>query len=167
MKKILYASSSLVLLLLCLTFAFAQRSDVEARPFKGKFLAEKIAQKLELTDEQKTRIREILQSQRERVRPLMQEKRQIHLQMKNLGKDGVFDEARVSELATRKAEIDKQLTIEFQRTKASIFAVLTSEQRAKMEQMQSEFKSRLRERLRNRFPNGFQELPKQDLRKSN
>lgn len=91
-----------------------------------------IADKLDLTEQQKTQIKQIYQMQEEKMRALRQEMRQIRHQLSNQGRDGTFNEPLVTELANRQAELTKQMIIEKERTKALVFAVLTPEQREKV-----------------------------------
>jgi Spy/CpxP family protein refolding chaperone len=82
---------------------------------------------------------------------LKEEMRQIHKQLSAQGKDGVFNEALVTELAAKQAELTKQMIIEKERTKASLFAVLTPEQREKAEQLKTDFKGRFRDKFKGRW----------------
>jgi len=57
----------------------------------------------------------------------------------DLGANGVFDEQKSQEVAARQAEIVKKLLVEKEKTKASLFAVLTSEQREQAKEMMNDF----------------------------
>lgn len=128
---------------------FAQKSSREG--FGGKGFGgrgfERIAKKLNLTDEQKTQVKTILEDSKTRVKPLMETMRENHKQAENLGTDGSFNETQVNQIANAQSETIKQLFIEKEKTKAQIFAVLTPEQRTEAAKMKDAFKER--------FKNGF------------
>lgn len=129
MRGLLY--SVLILGFLCLTTTTFAQKEQENKPTGW----EKKVEKLGLTEDQRNQIRQILENQRIKLQPLRRELREIHRQIKEIGRDGIFNEALASQLATREAEINKQIRIEHLRTKASIFALLTPEQRTKLAQM--------------------------------
>ncbi|MCS6874235.1 MAG: Spy/CpxP family protein refolding chaperone [Pyrinomonadaceae bacterium] len=149
MQRVFYAFSVFILGLFCLNSTFAQKAERKMPIFSDKW-----AEQVGLTEDQRNQIRQILENERAKLQPLKQEQRQILFQMKDLGKNGYFDEALANQLATRKAEIDKQITIERLRTKASIFSLLTPEQREKAQQ----FRPRFGEKFQ-KFRKGKKELP--------
>lgn len=160
MKKITVAIIAIALVAVGAIFIFAQKGD--GRKFGGKgfggghpFL--KMAEKLNLSDEQKTQIKTIMEDSKTRVQPLMKSMRESHQAMENLGKDGVFNETEVTNIANAQAEATKQLIIEKEKTKAAIFAVLTPEQRAQAAQMKDQMKERFKDRFKKRF--GNKEMP--------
>lgn len=115
--------------------------------FPPPFLIEKIATELGLSDEQKEKAKQVLEDSKARIQPLMEAMRAGHIQAKDLGKDGVFDENAVVALATRQSETMKQIIIEKEKTKAALFAILTPEQRTKAEQLRETFESKRKERF--------------------
>jgi Spy/CpxP family protein refolding chaperone len=133
------------------------------RGFSGGHPFLKMAEKLNLSEEQKTQIKTILEDAKTRIKPLMETIRANHQAIEQLGKDGVYNESEVTRLANAQAETTKQLIIEKEKTKAAIFAVLTPEQRTQAEQMKSEMKERFKDRFKKRFgggeniPNGTEE----------
>lgn len=160
MKKITFAIIAIALLSIGAIFMFAQKN--EGRKFGGRgfggghpFL--KMAEKLNLSDEQKTQIKTILEDSKTRVQPLMESMRENHKAIENLGTDGTYNEAEVTRLANAQAEISKQLIIEKEKTKAAIFAVLTPEQRTQAAEMKSQMKERFKDRFKNK--RGNKEMP--------
>ncbi len=93
------------------------------------FIFSKLAEELGLSEEQKTQAKTVLEASKTRIEPIMEALKEGHKTAKELGKDGVFDEAKVTQLANNQAELTKQMIIEKERTKAAIFAILTPEQR--------------------------------------
>jgi protein CpxP len=147
MKKVaLLVSIFIFSFILGSVFSFAQKgNDFGRHPFS------RFADELGLTDQQKEQIEQILKAEREKMMTLKEEMRQIHKQLSAQGKDGVFNEALVTELAAKQAELTKQMIIEKERTKASLFAVLTPEQREKAEQLKTDFKGRFRDKFKDRW----------------
>jgi len=134
-------------------FIFAQKGKREGfgpMGFGGRGF-ERIAQKLNLTDEQKTQVKTILEDSKTRVKPLMETMRENHSLAEKLGTDGSFDEEQVNRIADSQSETMKQLFIEKEKTKAQIFAVLTPEQRAEAAKIKEEFKGRFKEGFKKRF----------------
>ena len=115
--------------------------------FMMRRIFDRIAGKLNLTAEQKTQIHQIVENERPNVQPLLAQALATHQQMEELGKDGVFDEKQVEALATQQAATMKQLIIEKERTKARIFAVLTTEQRQQAEQLREQFEQKVRGKI--------------------
>lgn len=75
-------------------------------------------------------------------------------QIKDLGTDGNFDEAKVTEIANNQAENMKQLFIEKEKTKAQLFAILTPEQKEKAKEMHHKFGERMKGKFGHRFGGG-------------
>ena len=115
--------------------------------FARPFMLERIAAELGLSDEQKAQANQILEESKTRVEPLMNTMKEGRAQVKDLGTDGNFDEARVNEIAKSQAETMKQLFIEKERTKAQLFAILTPEQREKAKQIEGKFGQRMKGRF--------------------
>ena len=153
MKKAAIAILAIVVLALGGIFIFAQkgkRERMNGMNFGGRGF-ERIAEKLNLTDEQKTQVKTILEDSKTRVKPLMESMREIRKQAENLGTDGVFNEEQVNQIANSQSETMKQLFIEKEKAKAQIFAVLTPEQRAEAAKMKDMFKERFKGGFKKRF----------------
>jgi len=152
MKKGLIVFSIMAILGIGAAFVFGQvgRGGFGRMGFGGRGF-ERLAQKLNLTDEQKTQIKTILEDSKTRVKPLMETMRENHKQAENLGADGTFNEEQVARIASTQAETIKQLFVEKEKTKAQIFAVLTPEQRAEAQKLKAEFGERFKDRFKKRF----------------
>lgn len=98
-----------------------------------------LSDKLKLNDAQKTQAKQVLADSKPRFEPLLKQLKESHHATMNLGSDGVFDEQKAREAATRQAEIIKQILVEKEKTKAALFAVLTNEQREQAKQLLSDF----------------------------
>lgn len=119
--------------------------------FPPSFLVDRISKELGLSEEQKTQAKQILEASKTRVQPLSEQMKQNHEATKDLGTDGNFDEAKVSQIANQQSETMKQLFIEKEKTKAELFAILTPEQREKAKQMQEKFAGRMKGNFGHRF----------------
>jgi Spy/CpxP family protein refolding chaperone len=98
-----------------------------------------VSDKLKLTNQQKTQAKQILVDSKSRFQPLLERLKETHKTSVDLGANGVFDEQKSQEVADRQAEIVKQLLVEKEKTKAALFAILTSEQREQAKQMMNDF----------------------------
>ncbi len=96
--------------------------------------------KLNLTDEQKKEMFSIRLEERAKMTPLVQKLKAGRDQLCALPK-GQFDEAKVRAIAKGQADIRTELIVEKQRMQSRIYAVLTPEQRTKVEQMREKWKS--------------------------
>ena len=97
--------------------------------------------KLNLTDAQKKEMFSIRLEERAKMKPLFQKLKAGCDQLRSLPKDQ-FDEAKVRAIAKGQGEIRAELIVERQRMKSRLYAVLTPEQRAKVDQMIEKWKSR-------------------------
>ena len=133
-------------------FIFAQKGSREnfgKRGFGGRGFA-RVAEKLNLSDEQKTQIETILEESKTRVKPLMETMRESRRLSENLDTDGTFNEEQVNQIAASQSEAAKQMFIEREKTKAQVFAVLTPEQRAEAVKMKARFDDGFRGKSKNR-----------------
>ena len=109
--------------------------------WKGHHRHHHLWKKLNLTDAQKKEMFSIRLEERAKMKPLVQKLKAGRDQLRALPK-GQFDEAKVRAIAKGQADIITELIVEKQRMKSRIYAVLTPEQRAKVEQMREKWKSR-------------------------
>lgn len=155
MKKHIIAILAFAVLAIGVSFAFAQKKEIVnkgERPFgPPPFMMGKIADELGLSDEQRSQIKQITEAGKSNIQPLMETARQTHEQLKDLGTDGVFNEEKVTQLASRQAETTRQLILEKERTKAAVFAVLTAEQRTKAAALKNKFDDKMRDGFGKRF----------------
>jgi protein CpxP len=107
-----------------------------------------LAKELNLTDAQKTQIKTILQSQRATMRPLKQQLMQNRIDTINATNGGAFDQAKVQALATQRAQIMAQLEVQKAQIRSQIYnQVLTSDQKAKADQLRQAKVTKLNARL--------------------
>lgn len=161
MKKTTIAILAVAVLILGGIFIFAQKGKsggMDRMGFGGRGF-DRIAEKLNLTDEQKTQVKTIMDDSKTRVKPLMEAMRENHKLAENLGLDGTFNEEEVNRIANTQSETMKQMFIEKEKTKAQIFAVLTPEQRTEAAKMKDRFKGDFRGKGKRRGGGGREEVP--------
>ena len=110
-----------------------------------------MAKKLNLTDEQKSQMKAIMEKERPTMKPLMQQQHQIELQLRQYV-EGNFDEAKVQALAAQKAQIQAQLTVAETRVHNQMYALLTPDQQSQMKEMQARHEARMQERMNRQAP---------------
>ena len=98
--------------------------------------------RLNLTEDQKARIKQIRQSYRERNQPLRQELRAKRQELRQASEGGTFNEALATQKLIETASLQAKLMGEQFRLRQEMLAVLTPEQRSQLEQMRSHFKNR-------------------------
>lgn len=104
------------------------------------------SKKLNLTDEQKTQMKSIMQKEHPTMKPLFEQQRQIDTQLRQYV-EGNFDAAKVQALATQKAQIQAQLTVAQTRIHSEMYQVLTADQQAQLKQMEANHEARMQQRM--------------------
>jgi len=112
-----------------------------------KFLAEK----LNLTEEQKTQIHSVMHKEHPTMKPLMEQQHQIDLQLRPYV-EGNFDQAKVQALAQQKAQVQAQITVEETRIHNQIYQLLTPDQKSQLKQMEAEHEARMQEHMQQHQP---------------
>ncbi len=157
MKKIGAVLIAIVLVAIGTVFVFAQKADGDHGRFghghhHGGF--GHFAEKLNLTDAQKTQFKQIRDTSKTTVQPLVANLKSIHQQLEAATANGKFDEAQVQNLAAQQANIMAQLTVEKERVKSQMYAVLTPEQQAQAKALKEQMKEKFKERFQNRGDKG-------------
>jgi protein CpxP len=109
---------------------------------------------LNLSDEQQSKVKEILDSNKQAVQPIRKQLKANHDKLAET--KGDFDEAQVSAIAKEQGDLTAQLIVARQQVKSQIYAILTDEQKAKAEQMRQTMKERFQKRM-NSFRGGDQQ----------
>jgi Spy/CpxP family protein refolding chaperone len=155
MKKFIFAILAISILTLGAIFTIAQKGETN----KGRFDKERggrgfgfgrMAEKLNLTDEQKAQIKQITEAEKTKVEPIFTALKENHQKLEDLTADGSFDEAKVQALATEQGNLSAQLIVEKERTKSQIFQILTTEQREQAKQFKEEMKNKFKGKFKNR-----------------
>ena len=151
MKKVIFAVVAAALLIAGSIFVIAQKvGNKDGRGFgpgHGRDGGFGIALRgLDLTDEQKAKVKEIMESGRANAEPLIEQMRDNHEKISVLGTDGKFNQAQVEALAAEQGNITAKMIVEKEKIKAQIFAILTDEQKAKAEALRTKFEEKLKAR---------------------
>ncbi len=136
MKKVVIGIIALTLLVAGSIFVIAQRSAPKDRGGMGfgKGKGHEMGMPLrglDLTEEQKAKVREIVDQSRSSVDPLKQQMRDGRAKLAELSQSGSFDQAQVEALASEQGKSMAGLIVEKQKTRAAIFSLLTDEQKVK------------------------------------
>src|SRR6266567_2763454 len=100
------------------------------------------AKQLNLTDEQKTQMKAVMQKEHPAMKPLFQQQHQIDQQLRQYV-EGTFDQAKVQALATQKAQIQAQMTVAQTRIHNELYQLLTPDQQSQLKQMQAKHEARM------------------------
>jgi Spy/CpxP family protein refolding chaperone len=110
-----------------------------------------LAAKLNLTDDQKTQMKALMQKERPTMQPLHQQERQIDQQLRQYV-EGNFDQAKVAALAGQKAQIQAQLTVEETKVHNQLYQLLTDDQKTQLKQMEANHEARMQQRMNKQAP---------------
>lgn len=107
----------------------------------GGWMLRHMTKELNLTADQQTQIKGILQTEKGKMQPMMQQLRQ-NQKAQDAAMNGTFDENQARAFANKQTQIMSDLIVEKQRVKSQIYAVLTPEQRQKAQQLLQERQQR-------------------------
>lgn len=105
-----------------------------------------LSKQLNLTDDQKSQMKAVLQKEHPAVRPLMQQQHQIDLQLRQYI-EGNFDEHAVQQLANQKALIQAQMTVQETRIHNELYKLLTSDQQSQLKQLEVQHEARMQQHM--------------------
>ena len=97
---------------------------------------------LDLTDAQKTQMKQIRENHSQTLRPLMEQIRAKRQEIHQAGQGGAFNESLVTQKLTEIAPLEAKLMGEQFKVHQEMLGVLTAEQKAKLEQSREQFKTR-------------------------
>jgi len=97
---------------------------------------------LNLTDDQKAKMKEISQSFRERTKSLHEQLRAQRQGLRQAGEGGTFNEALATQKLQESAALQAKLMGERFKMRQEMLSVLMSEQKTQLEQKRAEFKAR-------------------------
>lgn len=148
-KKVIVGIMAAVVLAAGVIFVIAQKSGhMDEHGFgigRGDHMIGMALRGLDLTDEQKAKVKEIMDASRTNVEPLMKQMHDNHTKIAGLGSDGKFDQATVEALATEQGNVMAKLIVEKEKAKAQVFALLTDAQKAKAVEMRQKFEERMKD----------------------
>lgn len=97
---------------------------------------------INLTEDQKARMKTISESFRERTKALHQELRAKHQELRQASESGTFNEALATQKLTETAGLQAKLMGEQFKMRQEMAAVLTAEQKTQIEQKRAEMKAK-------------------------
>ncbi|HKO62575.1 MAG TPA: Spy/CpxP family protein refolding chaperone [Pyrinomonadaceae bacterium] len=97
---------------------------------------------LNLTDDQKARMKQIRESFGERTKSLRQQLRARHQELRQANQGGTFNEALATQVLTQEATLKARMMGEQFKLRQEMLSVLTAEQRTQMEQQREQRKAR-------------------------
>jgi Spy/CpxP family protein refolding chaperone len=106
------------------------------------------ARYLNVTDEQKTQMKAVLQKERPTLQPLMQQLHQMDQQLKPY-EEGTYDEAKVQGLVSQQAQTLVQLKVEQSRIHNELFQLLTPDQQSKLKEFEANREARMQQHMQN------------------
>ena len=95
----------------------------------------RMTEDLDLSTDQVTQIKAIMTDEESKVSPYRAKMADLDEQMRTATADGQFDEAKVREIATQQAQVLTELIVERKRGESRTYAVLTTEQRQRFEEL--------------------------------
>ena len=105
---------------------------------------------LDLTDAQKTQMKQIRESHSQNLRPLMEQIRAKRQELRQASQGGTFNEALVTQKLSEIAPLEAKLMGEQFKTHQEMLSVLTADQKTKLEQLREQQKAKWSERRANK-----------------
>ncbi len=137
--------------------AFAQGQGEEAGPgpmhhgMHGEFMGGPglglPLHQLNLTDDQRTQIKQIFQTEKPTMKPLMQQEFQSHQQLIQLITSGNFDQAKAAAIAAQESQTHVQLEVEHAKIASQVYQLLSSDQKAKVADILAKHQQRMQEHM--------------------
>jgi protein CpxP len=118
-----------------------RRGDHKGHGFGGMREGRLFAQ-LNLTEDQKAKIKQIHESFAERNKPLREQLQAKRQELRQANEGGTFNEALATQKLTEMASLEAKLMGERAKLHQETLSVLTAEQKAQLEQAKAQFKTR-------------------------
>ncbi len=171
MKKLTVLLMSIVLVAVGAIFAFGQTTET---PTEGKTFGKKGGnwkqgdrgrrgkrggghkgmgmgfRGIELTEAQKEQMKAIGQASREGSKSLRDQMKANRRQLQQATENGAFNEAQVQAIAQQQGVLRAQMIVEREKVKSQMFAILTTEQKAKVAEMKEQRNQKMQERMQKR-----------------
>ena len=124
----------------------SQMSDADKAQRMEKRL-NRMAAKLDLSDEQKTQVQALKQNSRNEIKPLRNEQRALRKELRQLDPKASDYSAKLADAANRQAELTRQMIVAKGTQRQQMASILTTEQLAKHKEMLSNRKARFQKRM--------------------
>jgi len=137
--------------------AIARSQSTEATPppgppmhgpgaMMGEHMLNYFTKALNLTEDQQTQAKTILNNAQPTMKALMQQQHQIDQQLRNQAQ-GNYDAKQVQTLAAQKAQIQSQMTITETQLHHQLYQLLTPDQQTQLKQIEAEREARMQQRM--------------------
>src|SRR5262249_58938553 len=105
---------------------------------------------LNLTDAQKTQLKQIRENHRQTIAPIVQQLAAKRQEIRQASTDGTVDETVATQKLTEMAPLEAKLMVERARIRQESLAVLTPDQKAQLDTIRAQAKERWAERRANK-----------------
>ncbi|HLV88110.1 MAG TPA: Spy/CpxP family protein refolding chaperone [Candidatus Sulfotelmatobacter sp.] len=113
----------------------------------GDHMLKFFTEELNLTDAQQEQAHAILAKEMPTIKPLMQQSRQMEQQLHQFA-EGSYDETKVRNLATQKAQVELELSVQRTRIHSELYQLLTPDQQSKLKQLEADQQARMQRHMR-------------------
>ncbi len=129
-------------------FGNVQARDGGFHHGRGERMRGFIAEQIGLTDQQKAQIKQIRENHKDSIKPLVQDLRAKKQELRQSFEGDVYNETLAAQKISEMSGVKAKLIGERIKVRKEILAVLTPEQKIKLDQLKEQFKSRRGERMR-------------------
>ena len=105
---------------------------------------------LNLTDDQKTQIKQIFQAERPSMKPLMEQEHTARMQMVQLVTSGAFEQSKAAAIAAQESQTHMQIEIAHAKIASQIYQLLSSDQKAKVTEIIAQRQQRMQQHMENK-----------------
>lgn len=106
---------------------------------------------LDLTDAQRQQVKSVMQKEHSTMQPLMQQVHAMQQQLKQYS-EGTYDDAKVQALVAQQSQTLVQLKVEETRMHSEIYQLLTSDQQAKLKEIEASHEARMQQHMQGAAP---------------
>ena len=119
------------------------------------------AKQLELTDAQKTQIKEIFHGAKPAMQPLMEQEHQSRKAMMALITSGNFDQAKAQSIINQESLVHAQMEMQHAQLASKAYQVLTPEQKTKFNDLMAQHEQRMEQRKMQHQQDAPEQAPNQ------
>jgi Spy/CpxP family protein refolding chaperone len=106
---------------------------------------------LNLTDEQKTQMKTIMQTAHPTMKPLFEQEHQIDQQLRQYV-EGTYSDAKVRGLAAQRSQVEVELTVARTKLHNQLYQVLTPDQQSQLKEMEANHEARMQQHMQQAPP---------------
>lgn len=114
------------------------------------------AKYLDLTDAQRTQMKDVMHKEHATMKPLMQQEHQLDQQLRQYV-EGTYEEAKVQALVSQQAQTLVQIKVQETRIHNELYQLLTPDQQAKMKEFEAKHEERMQKHMQRASENAPQE----------